>query len=127
MKTTIATLTEADLIAAKKELAILKKKQADLREKEIAIRTYLADVLHDAEEGSKTVTVGKVKLTIKRILNYSISRADAEKLTQENPDVALAVLSWSPTVKVGGYKDHASEVCDYITVRPGPASVEFKD
>lgn len=127
MKATVATLTEEDLIAARKKLASLKKKQDELRTQELEIRTYLADVLHNAEEGSKTVTVGSVKLTIKRVLNYSISRADAEKLTQENPDLSLEVLSWSPVVKVGGYKEHASEVAEYITVKPGPPSVEFKD
>ena len=125
MKT--ATLTEEDLIAARKELASIHKKAAVLREKELAIRTYLADVLHPAEDGSKTVTVGSVKLTIKRVLNYSISKSDAERLCAEQPEVSLEVLSWRPEVRAGGFKEHVNEVSEYITVKAGPPSVEFKD
>jgi len=127
MNTKIATLTEEDLLAAKKKLTEIRKKQEVLRESELAIRTYLADVLHPAEEGSKTVTLGDTKITIKRVLNYSISKVDAEKLSRENPEVALEVLSWSPNVKVSGFKEHSEIVAEYINVKPGPPSVEFKD
>ena len=127
MKSQVAILSEEDLLAARKKLTANKAKQEALREEELAIRTYIADVLHPAEDGSKTITVGSVKLTIKRILNYSISRADAEKLSRENPDVALEVLSWRPEVKAGGFKENVEAVSEYITVKPGPPSVEFKD
>jgi len=127
MKTPIATLTEQDLKDAHKKLSSLKKKQADLRDQELAIRTYIADCLFPEEDGSKTFKVGGVKLTVKRTLNYSISRADAEKLTEEHGDISLEVLSWSPSVKAGGFKEHVAVVADYITVKPGPPTVEFKD
>lgn len=127
MKPIIATLSEQELLDARKKLAEIRKKSEALREQELAIRTYIADVLHPAEEGSKTVTVGDVKLIIKRTLNYSITRPDAERLSQEHGDLALEVLSWSPVVKAGGFKEHASVVSEYITVKPGPPTVEFKD
>jgi hypothetical protein len=123
---TTATLTEQDLLAAKKKLAEIKKKSEALREQELEIRTYLADVLHDAEEGSKTVTVGEVKLTIQRTLNRSITRDDAERLTAEHPDVSLECLSWRPEVKVSGYKENVNVMDDYITTKPGPPTVTFK-
>lgn len=123
---TTAQLTEKDLLAAKKALADNKKKQEALREQELEIRTYLADVLHDAEEGSKTITVGSVKLTIQRLLNRSITRDDAERLSHEHPDVALECLSWRPEVKVSGYKENVSIMDDYVTTKPGPPTVTFK-
>lgn len=123
---TTAQLTEKDLLDAKKKLASLKKKQDELRQQEIDIRTYLADVLHSGEEGSKTVTVGEVKLTITRPLTRSITRDEAERLTNEHPNIALEALSWRPEVKTSGYKEHQSVVDDYITTRPGPPTVLFK-
>ena len=123
----IATLTEEDLIAARKKLASNKKKQAALREEELAIREFIADTLFTEEEGFKTITVGSVKLTIKRTLNRSISRADAEKLTKEHPDLSLELLSWKPEVKVSGYREHQEIADEYIVTKPGPATVEFKD
>lgn len=124
MKT--AELTEQDLLAAKKKLAELKKKQETLREQELEIRTYLADVLHDGEEGGKTITVGDTKLTIQRVLNRSITRDEAERLTNEHPELSLECLSWRPEVKVSGYKEHAEVMDEYITTKPGPPTVSFK-
>jgi hypothetical protein len=123
---TTAQLTEQDLLNAKKKLAEIKKKSEALREQEIEIRTYLADVLHDGEEGSKTITVGDTKLTIQRTLNRSITRDDAERLSNEYPDIALECLSWRPEVKTSGYKEHVNVMDDYITTRPGPPTVSFK-
>ena len=127
MKRKIAELTEADLINARKKLAAIKKKAETLREEELAIRHFIADVLYPEEDGSKTLKVGNVKLTIKRTLNYSITRDEAERLTQEHGDLALEVLSWSPEVKVRGFKDNVDTVADYITVKAGPPTVVFKD
>jgi hypothetical protein len=123
---TTAQLTEQDLLEAKKTLLKLKKKQDELREQELEIRTYLADVLHDGEEGSKTITVGEVKLTIQRVLNRSITRDEAERLSTEHPDISLEALSWRPEVKVSGYKEHQAVMDEYITTRPGPPTVTFK-
>jgi hypothetical protein len=123
---TTAQLTEQDLIAAKKKLADLKKKQETLREQELEIRTYLADVLHDGEEGSKTITIGDTKLTIQRVLNRTITREEAERLTNKHPDIAFASLSWRPEVKVSGYKENASVMDAFITTKPGPPTVTFK-
>lgn len=124
---TIATLSGADLKSARKKLADLKKKQDALREQELEIRTYLADVLFPEEEGSKMITIDGVKVAIKRNLNRSITREDAERLTKEHPNESLAILSWRPEVKTSGYREFQSIADDYITTRPGPPSVEFKD
>lgn len=123
----IATLSGDDLKAARKKLADLKRKQETLREQELEIRTYLADVLFNEEEGSKTLTIDGVKVSIKRILNRSISREDAERLSKEHPTESLAILSWRPEVKTSGYREFQSIADEYIVTRPGPPTVEFKD
>jgi hypothetical protein len=118
-------LTEQDLLSAKERLADIKAEQDSLRIKELALRNHIADCFHTGVEGSKTVTVGETKLTVKRTLNYSITQSDAERLKQEHPEIATCALSWSPKVKVSGYKDHSDVMNEFITTKPGPPSVDF--
>ena len=126
MSTTIE-LTEADINAARKAITSIKKEQEALRERELEIRNYIADALFPQEEGSKTIKIGDAKLSIKRNIVYSITRADAEKLVAEHSALSLDVLSWSPVVKAGGFKKHVDQVSEYITVKAGPPTIEFKD
>lgn len=126
-KTKTVELDEEDLINARKALAKNKAKQEKLREEELEIRTFLADALHDGDEGSKTIKIGNTKVTIKRTINRTITKDDAERLAQEHGEISVECLSWSPSVKVSGYKEHQAIMDEYITTRPGPPVVEFKD
>ena len=119
-------LTHDELVEARDRLFELKEVQNEAREEELKIREYLAKNLHDGVEGSKTVTVDGVKVTITRNLNRTIDAAEAEKLYKEHSDVALAVLRWKPEIRVGEYKKHQDVMDEYITTKPGPPSVEFK-
>ena len=117
------------LLQAKDRLAEIHTEAKALREEELAIRTYLADALHPAEEGSKTIKIDdKLKLTITRSLNRSINRTDAEALSQELPTVAVEVLRWEPKVSVSAFKKlaEAHNLHRFITTKPGPPTVEFK-
>lgn len=115
-----------ELLAAKERLEELKQQQAVAREEELRIREYLARKLHDGVEGSKTITVEGVKCTITRNLTRTIGVDEAEKLSKEHSDLALAVLRWKAEVRVGEYKKHADVLDDYIVTKAGPPSVEFK-
>ncbi len=128
MKTTTKkiVITEEDLLGAKKTLAKLKLQQEKLREQELEIRTYLADALHDGEEGSRTIKIGDVKVTISRPLNYSIDGPNAEKLAKDHGPESLEILKWKPTISVTGFKKYLDIASEYCVVRPGPATVEFR-
>ena len=116
----------AELLAAKERLEELKQAQAVAREEELRIREYLARKLHDGVEGSKTITVEGVKCTITRNLSRTIGVDEAEKLSKEHSDIALACLRWKAEVRVGEYKKHTDILDDYIVTKAGPPSVEFK-
>ena len=120
------TLTEQDLLAAKKTLEANKRKQITLRDQELEIRAYIADCLHTGAEGSKTITVGGTKVSITRSISRSITREEAERLKQEHSDLYLECLSFRPEVRVAGYRSHTEILDDYISSKPGPATVEFK-
>ena len=115
-----------ELLAAKERLEELKQTQAVAREEELRIREYLARKLHDGVEGSKTITVEGVKCTITRNLTRTIGVDEAEKLSKEHSDLALACLRWKADVRVGEYKKNAEILDDYIVTKAGPPSVEFK-
>lgn len=117
-------ITAALLKEARNDLQEIADQRRALEEKELKIRNFIADGLHDGDEGSKTVTVGDVKLTITRRINYNISKADAERLAKEHGDLSLEVLDWSPRVKAS-IKKHP-ELQEYYTTKPGPPSVAFK-
>lgn len=119
-------LSHEELVEARDRLFELRDVQVEARDEELRIRTYLADNLHDGEKGSKTIAVDGIKITIGRPLSYSIDSANAEKFTQENSEAALEVLSWKPTVKVSGFNKFVEIASEYITVRPGPPTVDFK-
>lgn len=121
-----AELTEAELLAARDALLEIKSEQDKLREKELAIRAYLADLYHTGEEGSKTVEIHGHKLTITRSINRSITKEEVARFQAEHGDLALEVLTFRPEIKVGPYKEHADIVDDYITSKPGPPTVVFK-
>src|SRR6478736_6460191 len=107
-------ITEEILADARERLQELKALQNTAREEEIAIREYLANALHDGEEGSKTVIVGGIKLSITRLINRSITREDADRLKQENKKLWLECLTFRPEVRVAGYKEHRDELDEFI-------------
>jgi len=115
-----------ELLAAKERLEELKQQQAVAREEELRIREYLARKLHDGVEGSKTITVEGIKVTVTRNLTRTIGVEEAEKLSKEHSDIALACLRWKAEVRAGEYKKHTDVLDDYIVTKAGPPSVEFK-
>lgn len=121
-----APISLADLTEAKEALEEIHRKQADLREKELATREYLADLLHDGEEGTKTVTIEGIKVSVTRTLNRTITREEAERLSQEHGEISALALRWKPEVRAGEYRKHAEIMDEYITTKPGPSTVEFK-
>lgn len=120
-----ATISESDLQECKKELEEIHASQAELREKELKIREYLADLLHDGLEGSKTLTVVTTKVTVTRILNRTITRDEAARMQEEKPDLYATCLNFRPEVRAGEAKKHP-EIEEYISTRPGPPTIEFK-
>lgn len=117
-------LTAAELMEARDGLHNIKQQIEVLREKELATREWIADRLHDGTEGSKTVTIDGVKVTITRNLNRSISEEEAVRLKQTYPKLWATCLSFKPTVRVGESKKNP-EMEDFIVTRPGPPTVVF--
>ena len=117
-------LRKSDLEEARDRLFELKSIQNEAREEEIAIREWIASQLHPEEPGAKTLTHEGIKLTITRPLAYSITADDAERLGRQFPD--LDILRWKPEVKVAEFKKHADEVGEFISIKPGLVTVEFK-
>lgn len=120
-----APITKKTLLEAKERLEELRQAQSEAREEELKIRTFLADKLYQEEGGSKTLTVEGLKLTIGRPLAYSISKEELERMTADHGTIADEVIRYKPEVKVGEFKKHP-ELAEYVTVKPGPATVEFK-
>lgn len=128
LKTSKPPMKLQELEEARDRLLELSKIQAEAREEELQIREYLADKLYpkDKEEGATTITVEGIKLSITRVLNYTIGKDDAELLQREQPKLAAEVLNWSPKVRVAAFKDHQKELAKFVTVKPGPSTVTFK-
>lgn len=119
-------MTEEELIEARDALQTIKSKQEALRGEEIQIREYLAEKLHDGEEGSKTITVGTTKVSITRVLNRTIAKDEAERMKQENPKLYAELLSWRPEVKTSAFREHEKAASAYVVTKAGPSSVVFK-
>jgi geranylgeranyl pyrophosphate synthase len=122
----VAAPTESDIAASRKRLESIKRQQDKLRDEELELREWFASNFHQEEEGSKTVKIGGEKFTIKRTLNRTIGKDEAERLSQEYPDLAVEALRWKPEVVVSTYKENKEILDDYIVTRAGPPSVEFK-
>jgi hypothetical protein len=114
------------LVAARTRLQEISESLEKLREEQLKIRLFVADALHNGEEGSKTITIDGVKVGITRKLNRSISVEDAERLGQEQGDIALAAIRWKPEVVTSAYREHSEILDDYIVTKPGPPEVTFK-
>jgi hypothetical protein len=123
-KKTLIKLTE--LTEARDRLFELKKVQNEARDEELRIREYLARKLHDGVEGSKTITVDGIKVTVTRTLSRTIDRDLAEKLSKDHGDIALECLRWKPEVIVSGYRKHTELLDDFIVTKAGPPQVDFK-
>ena len=119
-------ITLAILLAARERLFELKTEQAKVREEELVIRQYLADLLYKEEEGSKTITLEGVKVTVTRTLNRTIDAAEVERFCADHPQVSVAVLRWKPELKISEYKKNVDIVDEYTVTRPGIPTVEFK-
>lgn len=118
--------SESDITASRKRLEAIKRQQYKLKAEELELREWFANNFHDGDEGSKTVKIGNAKFTITRTLNRTIGKDEAERLSQEHPDLSVEALRWKPEVVTSVYKEHASILDDYIVTKPGPPSVEFK-
>lgn len=129
MSKEIEGLSTADIKAAYRKLTSLKKKQASLKAEEEEIRCYLADTLvPEQEEGAKTFDFNDIKVTVQRPVYRNIKLDEAERLGQElDEDVALSILSWSPKVRVSGYRKHQDIADEYITTSFGTPSVKFTE
>jgi hypothetical protein len=121
-------IKETDLLEAKSRLETLSRIQTEARTEELKIREFLTDKLYPADkaEGSVTVTEHGMKVALTRVLNYNISKADADLMTQQHPELAAQALSWSPRVKTTGYKAHEDVLAEYVVVKAGPSTVTFK-
>jgi DNA-directed RNA polymerase subunit L len=120
------TIKGKDLIAARERLYELKAIQNNARDEELKIREYLANSLHDGEEGSKTFKIDGEAVTITRTLTRTIGQAEAEEFVKLHGDLSLECLRWKPEVKVAGYKAHREILDEYIVTKAGPPSVAFK-
>ena len=119
-------MTLSEITEARDRLLELKEVQAEARDEELRIREYLAKKLHDGVEGSKTVTIEGVKVTVTRSLSRTIGSAEAEQLSKEFPEISLACLRWKAELRVGEYKKHTEILDDYIVTKAAPSTVVFK-
>lgn len=119
-------IRKSDLEAARDRLFELRRVQNESREEEVVIREWIANTLHTDPEGAKTLNVEGIKLTVTRPLTRTITAEDAERFSQDYPDLSAEVLRWKPEVKVAAYKANAALVDPYITTKPGLPTVEFK-
>ncbi len=117
-------ITEAVLKSAREDLQEIASEIAALEAKQLKIRNFIADGLHNGDKGAKTVTVGSLKVTVTRSINLSITSADAERLVQEHGELSTEVLGWSPRCK-SAIEKHP-ELAEYYTTKPGPPKIEFK-
>jgi hypothetical protein len=115
----------SDLLEARERLFELKAEQAQAREEELRIREYLAAKLHPGTEGSKTITVEGVKVTITRSLTRSIGIAEVERFCADHPALSATALRWKPELKISEYKKNVDVMDEYITTRAGLPTVEF--
>jgi hypothetical protein len=127
MKTT-STLTKReknDLLAARERLFELKSIQNEARDEELKIRSFVAEKYATKEEGSETIELDGIKMTITSTINRTISSEEAERMTAEHGVIAATVLTWKPSLKVGELRKHP-ELEEYIVSKAGPATVVFK-
>lgn len=117
-------ITEGVLKSAREDLQEIAEQIAALETKQLKIRNFIADGLHDGDKGSKTIEVGSIKVCVTRSINLSITTADAERLVQEHGELSTEVLGWSPHCK-SAIEKHP-ELSEYYTTKPGPPRIEFK-
>lgn len=120
----IMSITKKALTKARDRLQTIKEEAELLRAEELKIRNYLADQLHTEEEGSKTVTIEGIKVTISRPVTRSITKEDAERLCQDHTELSKEALRWKPKIVVSVAKKHP-ELEDYYTSKPGLPTVTF--
>ena len=131
MKTTTKStkqkpLTEEKLIECKIRLEELKQTQELAREEELKIREYLADKIHTGDEGTQSLKLGGLKVSVTRTLRREISREDAERLVQDFPRESVEALRWKPEVATKFYREHQEMMDSYIVTKSSPASISFK-
>lgn len=119
-------MTLPEITEARDRLLELKSLQAEARDEELRIREYIANKLHTGVEGSKTITVDGIKVTVTRNLSRTIDSVEAEKLSKEYPEISLACLRWKAELRVGEYKKNTEILDDYITTKSAPSTVAFK-
>lgn len=119
------SITKKALTKARDRLQDIKEQSEILRAEELKIRNYLADQLHTEEEGSKTVTIEGIKVTVGRPVTRSITKEDAERLCQDHTELSKEALRWKPEIVVSVVKKHP-ELEDYYTSKPGLPTIDFK-
>lgn len=118
-------ITKEQLLEAREALFDCNRRIEEAKAEQLQIREYLADFVHDGDEGAKTVTIDGIKLTVTRNLRRTITREEAERFTQEHGELSLTCLRWNPEVRVGEYKKHAEILDEYIETKPAPPEVKF--
>lgn len=117
---------KAQLLAARDRFLELTQLIAEAGEEQLKIRNYIADKYHDGDEGAKTVNVHGVKFAVKRSLRRTITREEAERLTQEHGELSAMVLRWTPEIRDVEYRKHMEIMDEYIVTKPSPPTLEFK-
>lgn len=125
-KTKMKPITKKALLAARVRYLELTQITTAAYAEQLKIRNYLADTYHDGEEGSKTITEGDIKFVVKRTLNRTITREEADRLRDEHPDIYALALRMKPEVRDGEYRKHAEVMDSFITTKPGPPTLEFR-
>lgn len=125
-KTKMKPITKKALLAARDRYLELTQITTAAYAEQLKIRNYLADTYHNEQEGSKTITEADIKFVVKRNLNRTITREEADRLRDEHPDIYAPALRMKPEVRDGEYRKHAEVLDGFITTKPGPPTLEFK-
>jgi hypothetical protein len=124
MMTTIEQLVAAYIEA--------KRDEEDATAHRIAIGEELAARLEHPAEGSKTHSVGEMKVTLKGVINRRVDWAAFEQITEANPNIHPPVRH-KPELDVRGLHwlaenapDYYRALCPAITSTPGRTGIEIK-
>lgn len=113
-----------------KELYTAKQNEEVAKKARIAVEERIAALVETAENGSRTVDTGVMKVTVKRANSYKI---DNERLFAQNFPMLVKEIPAKWEIDVKAYeaereKDSQTyrDACDHVTVTPKKVSVSLK-
>lgn len=115
------------------ELHAAKVKEASAKADRVAIEAKLSCLIPGEDEGQRTVTVGKDKVTVKRGLTYSADTEEIEALCNEHSKHLPVKSSTTKSLDLNGYRwfekndpEFFGLLTDLVQVKPKKTAVTVK-